>query len=278
MGAAGRTRDAGGRRGVLLAGVDQAPHHGVQAVGVAPDELLERRAVARPRLAHELLVLRHGHGHARILIAGDEEQRRRHPKAPGLMRVGPGMRQMVHGDEPNRAARGFNQVSSVTPARAEAGRPPAQRLRQGGVLLVGALVLLLVLGDDGRRFFFVPIGLGLVYLAAALAGGRRGGYWATALVLLGWGAAVVLVREARPELDTAGLYLTGAGLGVVAGVLLARRGVAVDPLGLAGTVVAAGLALALAPQVEALTEARTFALAVGLVGLLNVVAGAAGRR
>jgi hypothetical protein len=185
---------------------------------------------------------------------------------------------MVHGGESNRVAPGLSRVSSVTPARAGARRPPGQRLRQGAVLLAGALVLLVVLGDDPRRFSLVPIGLGIVYLLAALAGGRRGGYWATALVLLGWGAAVLYVREARPELDTAGLYLAGAGLGVVAGILLARRGVAVDALGLAGTVVAAGLILALSPQVEAFTEARTYALAVGLVGLVNVVAGAAGRR
>ena len=36
-----------------------------------------------------------------------------------------------------------------------------------------------------------PLGIGLVYLLAAAVGGRRGGYWATATVLVGWGAAVV---------------------------------------------------------------------------------------
>jgi len=169
-------------------------------------------------------------------------------------------------------------MSPPTGAPRLAERPPEQRVRQGGALLAGALVMALVLGDEPRRFFFLPLGLGLVYLLAALAGGRRGAYWATAIVLLGWGAAVVLVREARPELDTAGLYLLGAGLGVLAGLLLERAGVAVDPLGLAGTVVLAGLVLALAPQVAALTEARTFALAVGLVGLVNVLAGLAARR
>jgi len=164
-------------------------------------------------------------------------------------------------------------MSSIAHAPVLPEPSPRQRLRQGGALLVGALVLALLLGDDPRRFFYVPIGLGAVYLLAALAGGRRGSYWATATVLLGWGAAVVLVREARPDLDTAGLYLLGTGLGVVAGLLLARRGLAVDPLGLAGTAVLAGAVLALAPQVSALTDARTFTLAVGLVGLVNVVRG-----
>lgn len=168
-------------------------------------------------------------------------------------------------------------MTSIT-APAVADRPADQRLRQGAALLVGALVLALVLGDDPRRFYLVPIGLGAVYLAAALAGGPRGGYWATALVLLGWGAAVVLVQQADPDLDTAGLYLTGAGAGVLLGLLLARRGVEVDALGLAGTVVLAGLSLALSPQVGALTETRTFTLLVGLVGLVNVVMALVARR
>lgn len=158
-----------------------------------------------------------------------------------------------------------------------AERTPDQRLRQGGALLVGALIMLLVLGDDGAKFFYVPLALGLVYLAAAALGGRQGGYWATAVVLLGWGAAVVFAREARPDVDIAGLYLAGAGLGAVAGALMARAGFAVDALGLAGTIVLAGAILALSGQVDAFVEARTFALAVGAVGLFNVVLGAVRR-
>ncbi len=88
----------------------------------------------------------------------------------------------------------------------------------------------------------------------------------------------MLVQHARPDLDTAGLYLVGAGLGAVIGVLLARARVAVDPLGVAGTVVLAGLFLALAPQVGAFTETRTFVLAVAAVGLVNVVLGLADPR
>jgi hypothetical protein len=157
-------------------------------------------------------------------------------------------------------------------------RPPTVRLRQGLVLLAGALVLGLALGSSPDRFYLVPLGLGLVYLAAAAAGGRRGGYWATALVLLGWGAAVVWVRDGRPDLDVSGLYLFGAGLGAALGVALSRRGFSVDPLGLATTIAAAGLVLALAghwPGV--LEEARTYALLVGLVGLANALAGALAR-
>lgn len=159
------------------------------------------------------------------------------------------------------------------------GRPAALRLRQGLVLLAGAVIFALVVGAEEDRFSLVPLGLGLAYLAAAAAGGRRGGYWATAVVLVGWGAAVVWVSEGNPELDTAGLYLLGAGLGAVAGVLLARAGFAVDPLGLAATVALGGLALAFAPQwPEVLEEARTYAILVGAVGLVHAVLGALGVR
>jgi hypothetical protein len=158
-------------------------------------------------------------------------------------------------------------------------RSPDLRLRQGLVLLAGAVLFAILVGPDADNFYLVPLGVGLIYLAAAAAGGRDGGYWATAVVLVGWGLAVVWVREGNPDLDTAGLYLLGAGLGAIAGVLLARRGFAVDPLGLATTVALAGLVLAFAAQwSEVLEDARTYALLVGLVGLVNVAIGGAGGR
>lgn len=158
-------------------------------------------------------------------------------------------------------------------------RPPATRLRQGLVMLLGALVFALVAGAEPGRFYLTPLGLGLIYLAAAALGGRRGGYWATASVLVGWGAAVFWARQGRPDLDVAGLYLLGAGLGATAGILLGRRGFAVDPLGLAATIAVAGLLLAFAPRwPEVLEEARVYALLVGAVGLANAVAGAVSLR
>ncbi len=165
-------------------------------------------------------------------------------------------------------------MSTRAPLPLVSTRTPSMRLRQGLVLLLGAVIFAVVVGPEPDRFYLTPLGLGLAYLAAAAAGGRRGGYWATAIVLVAWGLAVVWVRESRPDLDTAGVYMVAVGLGAVAGLLAARRGFAVDALGLAATIVLAGLSLAFATQWDALVEARSYAAAVGLVGLVNAVAGA----
>ena len=153
-------------------------------------------------------------------------------------------------------------------------RPPRTRLGQGVLLVVGAVLIEFVVGAESSRFTLVPLALGLVYLAAALAGGPRGGYWATTLVLLGFGIAVVVVDRASPELATPGVYLLGAGAGALLAAVLSRRGVAADAVGAAGTVLLIGLVLALTTQVGELAETRTFAVAVGLVGLVNLVIGA----
>ena len=150
-------------------------------------------------------------------------------------------------------------------------RGPDLRLRQGIVLLVGSLAFGLIVGRGPDTFFWTPLGIGLVYLAASLAGGRDGGYWAGALVLCGWGAAVAYAREAQPDLDIAGLYLAGAGIGASLAVAARRAGVKADPLGATLTVAVAGVILAFSGEWSELLEARTYALFVGGVGLVNVV-------
>jgi len=143
-------------------------------------------------------------------------------------------------------------------------------LRQGLVLLAGALVFSLIVGSGPDTFYWTPLGIGLVYLVAAFSGGREGGYWSGALVLVGWGAAVAYAREARPDLDIAGLYLAGAGIGACAAVTAQRLRINADALGATLTVVAAGAILALAGQFTELTDARTYAEFVGVVGLVNI--------
>lgn len=153
-------------------------------------------------------------------------------------------------------------------------RAGTQRLRQGIVLLAGAIVFALIVGSGPDTFYWTPLGIGLVYLAASVAGGRQGGYWAGALVLCGWGAAVAYAREARPDVDIAGLYLAGAGIGATAAVLARRAGIRSDPLGATATVAISGAILTFSGEWSPLVEAQTYALLVGAVGLVNVVWGA----
>jgi len=138
------------------------------------------------------------------------------------------------------------------------------------VLLAGAVVFSVVVGSGPDTFYWTPLGIGLVYLAAAFSGGRRGGYWSGALVLVGWGTAVAYAHEARPDLDIAGLYLAGAGIGACAAVAAQRLHVKADALGATLTVVVAGAILALSGEFAELTDARTYAEFVGAVGLVNV--------
>ncbi len=151
-------------------------------------------------------------------------------------------------------------------------KAPDTRVYQAISLLAGALFLAIVVAPDDSRFYWTPLTLGLAYLGAAIAGGRDGGHWATACALTGWGLAVVYAGAVRPDLDTAGLYLVGAGLGVTTGLLLQRAGFAVDALGLAITVTAAGAVLALTAQAgDVLGDARFYAAAVAAVAVINVV-------
>lgn len=152
-------------------------------------------------------------------------------------------------------------------------KPARVRALQGAALLAGAVVLAVVLGGGSERFHWTPLVIGLAYLGAAVAGGRDGGHWATACVLCGWGVAAVVVRELEPSLDTAGLYLAGAGAGAAVGIASRRA----DPLGAAVTVAAAGVILALAPQVGLLTDARTYAVALAAVAAANLGLAAARR-
>jgi hypothetical protein len=84
-------------------------------------------------------------------------------------------------------------------------------------------------------------------------------------------APVVLVGATRPDLDISGLYLAGAGLGVVAGLLLQRAGFPVSSMGLAVTITAGGVILALTTQaVGLLDDARTYAAVLAAVAIVNL--------
>jgi hypothetical protein len=117
------------------------------------------------------------------------------------------------------------------------------RRSRGLVLLAGGLALALLVGD-GRPLSFVwlPLVTGLVYLAAAAAGGRDGALWGPALVVLGFGAAVVLTVEGPlgGELFSS-VVLTGVGAGALVATLLPRYGVPVPAPSVAAAVLLSGV-------------------------------------
>jgi hypothetical protein len=151
------------------------------------------------------------------------------------------------------------------------GKPAGVRVNQAVLIMAGALFLAFVVAPQDSRFYWTPLTIGLAYLGAAIVGGRHGGHWATACALTGWGAAVVVAGAAKPDLDVSGLYLAGAGLGILAGLLLSRRGFDVSAVGLAGTISGGGLILALTTQTSGvLDNARTYAIALGVVAVANI--------
>jgi hypothetical protein len=113
------------------------------------------------------------------------------------------------------------------------------RRRRGAVLLLGAVVLVLLVGD-GRQldFLWLPLVTGLVYLAAAVAGGLDGDLWGPALVVTGFGAGVGLTvgGPLGGELFSP-VVLTAVGAGAVLAVLVPR----VSGLSVASAVLLSGV-------------------------------------
>lgn len=92
------------------------------------------------------------------------------------------------------------------------------------VLVLGAVVYAILQGPLGLTFDATPLLLGVIVATAAIAG-RATRLGATALVLAGWGTAVLLVRHGPlPGDREAAAFLVGAGLGLIAARLLARAG------------------------------------------------------
>jgi hypothetical protein len=150
-------------------------------------------------------------------------------------------------------------------------RPRAVRVNEAVVLAAGAAFLVIMVAPDEDRFYWTPLVLGVSLLAAGAVAGRTSGYWAPATVLAGWGAAVIFVRLAEPDLDTSGVYLAGTAAGALAALELARHGFAVDPVTVSATAMLAGAVLALTPQTGVLTDARTYAALLGLLALAQLL-------
>lgn len=161
-------------------------------------------------------------------------------------------------------------MTGVVSSEARARIPFAQRVRQGLALIVGGVVLEVLVGSGELEFWWTPLLIGLAYLAAALTGGRNGSYWATAPVLVGWGAVVVWLNQSRPDVFAPAAHAFGMGLGVLLAAGAARAGQRVDLLGAGLTATAAGLLFMLEREVDAFGDPTTFAVALAIVGAVNL--------
>ncbi len=100
-------------------------------------------------------------------------------------------------------------------------RSPIASAAPGLVMLAGASVYAVLQGLADVTFNATPFTFGLVVLCAGLAG-RRHHLLPTAMVLLGWGTAVLLVHAGVvPGERTAPAYMVGIGLGLLATAALA---------------------------------------------------------
>jgi len=154
---------------------------------------------------------------------------------------------------------------------------PAVRLRRAAALLPAAAVYALLVPGT-LPFYWTPFLLGVAYLAAAAVGGRAGGMWPTALVLLGWGAAVLSVSALKLGVGMANAYLIGLGAATLIGGLLARRGVAIDLFSIGGTAVLAGVVHLVAGKVDFLVKPWPYVALLAVVGGVNLVMALAASR
>ncbi len=157
-------------------------------------------------------------------------------------------------------------------------KPPAVRLRQGLALLGGAVAIELLVGVGPLDFFWTPLLVGLAYLAAAALGGRANGHWATAVVIVAFGAVVLLLDKAHTGINLPAGYLLAVGLGGMAAAALQPRGFSVDGLGIAGAIAAVGLFLFLVDEYpNVLAKGAVYAVLLALVGVANLGLAAARR-
>lgn len=117
-------------------------------------------------------------------------------------------------------------------------------LARAGVLAVGAGAVYLLLDSGAAPFATVPLLVGLVYLAAATAGGPGGALWAPGCVVTGWGLANVALGEpalAPLKAPESAAHMVGMGLGVLALAGLARVGVRTTTASVGLSVLLSGL-------------------------------------
>lgn len=141
-----------------------------------------------------------------------------------------------HGDGTGRQDAGMEPVSS--------------RLRRAVPLFVGAALVLLLLQPIGSLPLrgWVPVLVGLSYVASGLLSGRRGLLLAPGIVIATWGLAPMTVQYTGEEFG--GMFYLTLGTGLLLAALLAEKGWPhITPMSLALPVLFIGGTMAIAPHV-----------------------------
>jgi hypothetical protein len=141
--------------------------------------------------------------------------------------------------------------------------PMSSRLRRAVPLFIGAAAILFLLkpiGDLPLRGW-VPVLIGLSYIAAGLLSGRRGLLLGPGVVLAAWGLAPMTVEYTGEEFP--GMFYLTLGTGLLVAALLAERGwYRITPMSLAIPVLFIGGTMYVAQYAK---DSLTTVLAVLLV-------------
>ncbi len=146
-------------------------------------------------------------------------------------------------------------------AQAEGRSAGARTFASAGVVLGGAIAYAVLEGADVVAFTATPLCLGVIAIAAGLAG-IRPKVVATGLVLASWGVAVLLVdHQVVPAARATPAYMLGIGIGLLAASHLAPRAQRGDWLASAVVVAVTGpLSLYVAYDISALGRWPLWAL------------------
>jgi hypothetical protein len=134
-------------------------------------------------------------------------------------------------------------------AAAEDTEPLSSPLVRGAPLIVGAGLILLLLEPIGNLPLkgWVPIIIGLSYVAAGLLSRRRGVLLAPGIVIAVWGIAPMSTNYGH---DFNGMFYLTLGTGLLIAAVLAERGWhRITPMSLALPVLFIGGTMAIAPHV-----------------------------
>ncbi len=121
------------------------------------------------------------------------------------------------------------------------GPTTAHAVARGVLLLLGGVLVILVVQPVGPQpLYWMPLIIGLTYLASSAAGGRSGGLWIPGLIVTAWGVATTTVLSETIQADFTATTILAIGIGAILATQLPRVGIPCNPLAIAVIVAAIG--------------------------------------